>query len=59
MAGRRPLVDLICKDDINLIAGCWSWLENCTPRLLDFFNVMVARTRRNLSASRFWVVEDF
>ena len=26
MAGRRPFVDLICKDDINLIAGCWSWI---------------------------------
>jgi hypothetical protein len=21
----------ICQDGINLIAGCWSWMENRTP----------------------------
>jgi hypothetical protein len=30
MAGSRPLVGPICQDDIDLIAGCWSWMENDT-----------------------------
>jgi hypothetical protein len=25
-----PLVDSICKDDISLVASCWSWMENHT-----------------------------
>jgi hypothetical protein len=25
-----PFLDSVCKHDINLIAGCWSWMESPT-----------------------------
>jgi hypothetical protein len=42
MAGRRPLVRPMSLDDINLIAGCWSWMENHTlfPTISPDFCIM-------------------
>jgi hypothetical protein len=28
LSGSKPLVDLICKNDIKLVAGNWPWLKN-------------------------------
>jgi hypothetical protein len=66
MAGSRPLVGPICQDDINLIAGCWSWMENDTlfPTTIwpDFYNARIwtvmARSICDLGYSRLWQDED-
>jgi hypothetical protein len=66
MAGPRPLVYTLFIDDINLIAYCWSWMENDKPFSHYFarslYNARIwtvmARSICDLGYSRLWQDED-
>jgi hypothetical protein len=66
MAGRRPLEGPICQDDINLVAGGWSGLENHTQfahilysaqdgsiEIMDGTNCSNPPTKTPVSATKF------